>query len=43
MLRHASRTFKKVTDEALAHYLTRNLDFGEWTIDGLAVFEPTLP
>lgn len=43
MLRHASRSFKKVVDEPLARYLTRNLDFGAWTIEGLAVYEPTLP
>ncbi len=43
MLRHASRSFKKVVDEPLGRYLTRNLDFGAWTIEGLAVFEPTLP
>ncbi|MFO0596592.1 MAG: DUF1460 domain-containing protein [Myxococcaceae bacterium] len=43
MLRHASRSFKKVVDEPLARYLTRNLDFGQWTIEGLALFEPRLP
>ncbi len=43
MLRHASRSFKKVVDEPLARYLSRNLDFGTWTIEGLAVYEPTLP
>jgi Protein of unknown function (DUF1460) len=42
LLRHASRTFKKVVDEPLARYLHRNLDFAKWTIEGLAVFEPTL-
>lgn len=43
MLRHASRSFKKVVDEPLKRYLTRNLDFGSWTIEGLALFEPMLP
>jgi hypothetical protein len=43
MLRHASRSFKKVVDEPLSRYLTRNLDFGTWTIEGLALFEPKLP
>ncbi len=43
MLRHASRSFKKVVDEPLARYLSRNLDFGEWTIEGLALYEPVLP
>jgi hypothetical protein len=43
MLRHASRSFKRVVDEPLDHYLTRNLDFGKWTIEGLAVFEPSAP
>lgn len=43
MLRHASRSFKKVVDEPLARYLSRNLDFGSWTIEGLSIYEPTLP
>lgn len=43
MLRHASRSFKKVVDEPLARYLSRNLDFGSWTIEGLAIYEPRLP
>lgn len=43
LLRHASRSFKRVVDEPLARYLTRNLDFGQWTIEGLALYEPTLP
>jgi hypothetical protein len=43
VLRHASRTFKRVTDEPLAHYMTRNLDFGRWTIEGLALFEVQEP
>ncbi|HEY0883184.1 MAG TPA: N-acetylmuramoyl-L-alanine amidase-like domain-containing protein, partial [Archangium sp.] len=42
MLRHASRSFKRVVDEPLGRYLGRNLDFGQWTIEGLAVFEPML-
>jgi hypothetical protein len=42
MLRHASRSFKKVVDEPLSRYLTRNLDFGQWTIEGLALYEPLL-
>lgn len=43
MLRHASRSFKRVVDEPLGRYLGRNLDFGQWTIEGLAVYEPVLP
>lgn len=43
MLRHASRSFKKVVDEPLSRYVSRNLDFGTWTIEGLALFEPQLP
>lgn len=43
MLRHASRSFKKVVDEPLSKYLTRNLDFAQWTIEGLALYEPLLP
>jgi hypothetical protein len=42
MLRHASRSFKKVVDEPVARYLGRNLDFGLWTIEGLALYEPLL-
>ena len=40
MLRHASRTYKRVVDEPFSHYLTRNLDFASWTIEGFALFEP---
>lgn len=43
MLRHASRSFKKVVDEPLSSYLSRNLDFAWWTIEGLALYEPALP
>ena len=43
VLRHASRSFKKVTDEPLERYLKRNRDFGEWTIAGIAFFEVTPP
>ena len=42
MLRHASRSFKKVVDEPVSRYLTRNLDFAQWTIEGLALYEPLL-
>lgn len=42
-LRHASRSFGHVVDEPLERYLKRNLDFANWTIDGLAVFEPLDP
>jgi hypothetical protein len=43
LLRHASRSFKRVVDEPLARYLSRNLDFGAWTIEGLALYEPLEP
>lgn len=42
-LRHASRSYRKVVDEPLGHYLERNLRYGGWTIEGLALFEPVLP
>lgn len=42
MLRHASRSFKRVVDEPLSRYLGRNLDFGQWTIEGLSLYEPVL-
>ncbi len=43
LLRHASRSFKKVVEEPVSRYLSRNLDFAQWTIEGLALFEPVLP
>lgn len=43
VLRHASRSYKQVADEPLGHYLKRNLDFGKWTIEGLALFEVSQP
>ncbi len=43
VLRHASKSFKRVADEPLGHYLTRNLDYGKWTIEGLALYEVTAP
>jgi Protein of unknown function (DUF1460) len=43
LLRHASRSYKKVVDEPFARYLTRNLDFARWTIEGVALFEPLEP
>lgn len=39
-LRHASRSFGRVVDEPLARYLSRNLDFAQWTIEGLSLYEP---
>ncbi len=39
-LRHASRSFKRVVDEPVRSYVGRNLDFGKWTIEGLALYEP---
>ncbi len=38
-MRHASRTFGHVVDEALASYLDRNLSFAKWTVEGFALFE----
>jgi len=43
MLRHASRSHKKVVDEKLASYVKRNRDYGLWTVTGFAVFEVTEP
>jgi MYXO-CTERM domain-containing protein len=37
-LRHASRSFKKVVDEPLERYLKRNLEFGTWTVEGVALY-----
>ena len=43
MLRHASRSFARVVDEPLEQYLTRNLDYGAWTIEGLSFYEVVAP
>jgi hypothetical protein len=43
MLRHASRSFKRVVDEPLSRYLGRNLAHGLWTVEGLALFEIQAP
>lgn len=43
MLRHASKSYRKVVDEPLGQYLSRNLDYGAWTIEGVALFEVTTP
>lgn len=43
LLRHASKSFKRVVDEPLERYLSRNLEHGAWTVEGLAVFEVTQP
>jgi hypothetical protein len=43
MLRHASRTFKKVVDEPMESYIRRNLAHGSWTIEGVAVYELKKP
>jgi hypothetical protein len=37
-LRHASRSFKKVVDEPVEKYLKRNLEFGAWTVEGVALY-----
>jgi hypothetical protein len=42
-MRHASRTFKAVTDESLHSYLKRNLGYAKWTVEGFALFEVTAP
>jgi hypothetical protein len=38
MLRHASRTFKKVVDEPIENYIHRNLAHASWTLEGIAVY-----
>ncbi len=43
LLRHASRSHKKVVDEPLAQYLKRNRDYGTWTIEGLSLYEVREP
>jgi len=42
-LRHASRSSRKVVDEPLGSFIKRNLDYGKWTIEGLAVYEVQTP
>jgi len=43
MLRHASRTFKKVVDEPMESYIRRNLAYASWTIEGVAIYELRKP
>jgi hypothetical protein len=42
-IRHASKTFGKVTDEDLTAYLGRNLGYAKWTVEGFSLFEVTAP
>lgn len=42
-LRHASRSFKKVVDEPVEKYLKRNLEFGAWTLEGVALYRVRTP
>ncbi|MDP1916718.1 MAG: DUF1460 domain-containing protein [Myxococcales bacterium] len=42
-LRHASRSFKKVVDEPVEKYLKRNLEFGAWTVEGVALYRVSVP
>lgn len=42
-LRHASRSFKRVVDEPIEKYLQRNLEFGAWTVEGVALFQVNDP
>jgi hypothetical protein len=42
-IRHASRSFKRVVDEPVAKYLKRNLEFGTWTVEGVALFRVREP
>lgn len=42
-LRHASRSFKKVVDEPVEKYLKRNLEFGAWTVEGVALYRVRAP
>jgi hypothetical protein len=42
-LRHASRSFKRVVDEPLERYLRRNLEFGVWTVEGVALYRVMAP
>jgi Protein of unknown function (DUF1460) len=43
LLRHASKSFRKVIDEPLDHYLKRNLDFAAWTISGFSLLQVAQP
>lgn len=42
-LRHASRSYQKVVDEPVERYLKRNLEFGAWTVEGIALFQVKEP
>lgn len=37
-LRHASRSYGKVVEEPLAHYLERNLEYAKWTVEGFGLY-----
>lgn len=43
MLRHASRTFKKVVDEPLDKFVKRNLGYAKWTVEGVSLFSVRSP
>lgn len=43
VLRHASKSYRRVADEPLAHFLKRNLEFAQWTVSGLSVFRAKVP
>ncbi|MCL2178810.1 MAG: DUF1460 domain-containing protein [Proteobacteria bacterium] len=43
MLRHASRTFKKVVDEPIERFIRRQLSYASWTIEGVAIYELRKP
>ena len=42
-LRHASRSFGKVTEEPLSRYLARNLSFAKWVVEGFGLYAVKRP
>lgn len=42
-MRHASRTFGHIVDEDLASYLSRNLGYAKWTVEGFSLYEVQQP
>ncbi|MCL2626415.1 MAG: DUF1460 domain-containing protein [Cystobacterineae bacterium] len=43
LLRHASRSAKKVVDEPIERFIRRQLSYASWTIEGVAVYELKKP
>src|ERR671930_2523060 len=44
LLRHAARSrYRRVVDEDLAAFLSRNATYAGWRVSGIALYEPRVP